>query len=239
MKRWFRRVLRRCGMHVPFADVVCPEHAKSIRFIDDGRIEVIDRRSLVFLGLPEPGDLRDDLPLAGDADSAPYVSPDAMELYRTSTRTGTQVCWMPREPLVRYALYAHQHGWISPGGAVDGAAFSEFRCDMKTGHARLSMITPARFEAAVVFKRPRWRRLTSERALVKYALAHLEQGEGDHPAIVEDGSRMEWNVAGPAVGDRYICVAFLQNGVQLWRDRLESQTLAARMRRLFRPLVSA
>ena len=237
MKRWFRRMLRRYGLDVSFPDVVCPQLAKTIRVGEDARTEVTVRRSLVFLERPEPGDLRDSVPIAGAADILIHVSPDARELHRTSTPKGTLVYWMPRDPIVPYALYVHQHGWSAAGSPAEAAVFTEFRCDMKTGVVEVDIVTPGRFEEAVVFKRPRWRRLATEQSLVKYALRQL-QSECDRPAIAENGARLEWKLVGPKVGDRYVCVAFSQNGVALWQRRLQEASLMARARRLFRPLAS-
>src|SRR5688572_6500152 len=121
MKRWFRRMLRRCGIDVPFSDVVCPQLAKTIRVGEDARTEVTVRRSLVFLDRPEPGDLRDTVPLTGEGDTLIHTSPDARELHRTSTPRRTLVYWMPRDPIVPYALYVHQHGWSTAGAPADGA----------------------------------------------------------------------------------------------------------------------
>lgn len=238
MKRWFRRALRRCGIDVPFTGVVCPQHVKTIRVHEAARIEVIDRRSLVFLDLPEPGDLRDVVPITAEGES-PYLSPDAIELHRISTRKGTQVCWLPREPIVPYALYTHQHGWMSPGQRAQAVLYNEFRCEMRTGTVDLEIVGQSRFEAAVAFKRPRWRRLTTERSLIKYALRQLESG-GEPAVIADDGARLEWKLLGPKLGDRYLYVAFEEKGVELWRKRLEPKSFAARMRRLIaRPLASA
>jgi hypothetical protein len=239
MKRWFRRVLRRCGIDVPFTDVVCPQHVKTIRVQEDARIEVVDRRSLVFLDLPESDDLRDVLPINTYGESAPYLSPDAFELHRAPTRKGTQVYWMPREPIVQYALYAHQYGWMSQANPVEAVVCSEFRCEMRTGMVDLELITAGRFETAVAFKRPRWRRLSTESGLIKYALKQLES-EGERPVIADDGARLVWKLLGPKVGECYVYVAFEENGVKLWRERLEAKSLAGRMRRLItRPLPSA
>jgi hypothetical protein len=238
MKRWFRRALRRCGIDAPFTDVVCPQMAKSIRLGEDTRIEVTVRRSLVFLKRPEPGDLRDSVPIVGDGDTVIHVSPDSRELHRTSRPKGTLVYWTPRDPIVPYALYVHQHGWSSAGSPAEAAVFTEFRCDMRTGVVEVDIVTPGRFEEAVAFKRPRWRRLATEQSLVKYALRQRER-ESERPAIAENGARLEWKLVGPKVGDRYVCVAFQQHGVALWEKRLKEATLLARARRLIRPLASA
>ena len=238
MKRWLRSVLRRCRIDVPFRDVVCPHHVKTIRVVDGARIEVIDRRSLVFLDLPEPGELRDLVPITADGESVAYISPDALELERTSTHRGTLISWMPREPLVRYALYAHQYGWMSAAGSDDAVLYTEFCCEMNTGLVDLELLTAGKFEAAVSFKRPRWRRLANDHSLVKYALGRLES-ENDRPAILEEGARLQWKLVGPKIGERYVCVVFQENGVQQWRERLEAKSLSGRMRRLIgRPLAS-
>jgi hypothetical protein len=238
MKRWFRRMLRRCGMAVPFQDVVCPQHVKTIRVGEDARIDVTVRRSLVFLDLPEPGDLRDGVPSTGEGDTLIHTSPDARELHRTSTRNDTLIYWMPREPIVPYALYVHQHGWSAAGSPAEAAVFTEFRCDMRTGVVDVEIVTPGKLEEAVAFKRPRWRRLVTEQSLVKYALRQRESGS-DQPTIGESGARLEWKLVGPKVGERYVCVAFQQHGVALWERRLKEASLLARARRLIRPLASA
>lgn len=238
MKRWFRRVLGRYGIDVPFADVICPQHVKTIHVGEDARIEVTVQRLLVFLGLPRPGDLRDVVPITPDGESVIHDSPDAHELLRTSTRHGTFVYWAPREPIVPYALYVHQHGWSSAGSPVEAALYTEFRCETRTGTVGLEIITSGRFETAVAFKRPRWRRLSTGHSLVKYALTQLESGS-ERPAILDDGTRLEWKLVGPRVGERYLCVAFQQDGVALWQKRLQAASLAARLRRLVRPLASA
>jgi hypothetical protein len=237
MNRWFRRALRRCGLDVPFTHVVCPQHVKTIRVHENARIEVTDRQSLVFLDSPEPGDLRDAVPGAAEGEGAPYHSPDAFEFHRASTRKGTQVCWMPNEPIVRYALYAHQHGWMLSSNAAD-VVCTEFCGEMRTGIVDLEIITSGRFDAGVAFKRPRWRRLKTDSSVIKYALRQLES-EGERAAIADDGSRLQWKLLGPKIGERYVYVAFQENGVALWRKRLEEQSFTARMRRLIaRPLAA-
>ena len=203
MKRWFRRALRRCGIDLPFTGVICPQHVKSIRVHDRGRVEVIDRRSLVFLDLPEAGDLRDVLPVTTRDEQASYLSPDAIEVRRVSSAKGTQVCWMPRARMVRYALHAHQYGWMSSRQSADAVLYNEFRCTMRTGTVDLEIITPGRFEAGVAFKRPRWRRLVTERSLIKSALRQLDS-DGEPPTIADDGARVEWKLLGPRLGDRYL-----------------------------------
>ena len=233
MKRMFRRMLRRCGIEVAFQDVVCVHHVKTVRGIEGGRIEVVDRRSLVFLSPPEADDMRDLVPGSPDDPNVSYVSPDAIEVDRTATRNGTLIGWIPREPIVRYALYTHQHGWITARGTSHGAVCAEFRCEMRTGKVDVELVTRGRFETGVAFKRPRWRRLASERSLIKYALAQLD-AEGERPSLLEEGGQLHWKLTGPRLGDRYIYVAFEEHGLEQWRKRLEPQSLAARMWRLIR-----
>jgi hypothetical protein len=235
MKRWLRRTLRRYGIHMPFADVVCPEHVKSIRVGADARVDVTVRRVLVFLDRPEPGDLRDHYPIDPATDGVIHESADAQEVQRTTTPAGTFVEWFPREPIVPYALSLHEHGWSSAGAPGDTAMYSEFHCDMRTGSMRLEISTPEAMETAVAFKRPRWRRLSTKHTLMKYALRQLES-DAERPAILDDGLRLEWSLSGPKVGDRYVCVAFHQDGVALWRKRLEAASLAGRMRHALKAL---
>jgi hypothetical protein len=110
---------------------------------------------------------------------------------------------------------------------------------MRTGALVLEMLTPAAFETAVVFKRPRWPRLTSERSVMQHALRALDGNSGERPVISEHGRRLEWRMVGPKAGDRYICVVFHAHGVAQWQDRLKATSLAGRFRQMVRPLIPA
>jgi hypothetical protein len=239
MKRWLRRTLHRHGVKLPFTDVVCLEHVKSVAVAADGRTDVTIRRALVFLAPPLRGDLRDVIPLDADADpgSVSVTSPDSMEVGRLRVTSGLQVYWLPKEPIVPYALYMHEYAWSSPGWYAEAAMYTELRCETRTGIMALEITTSGPIEAGMAFKRPRWRRMTTERSLVKHALT---ASESHLPATVtEDGNRASWRVVGPQVGDRYVGVVFGENGVHQWQKRLEATSLAARVRRFFEPLIPA
>jgi hypothetical protein len=234
MTRSLRRALRRCGFDSPFSAVVCPEHLKTIRVGVDQRTEVTVQRALVFLEPPDPEDLRDLVPAdAADPDVLIRESPDAHEVARRASHTGTLVYWKPREPIVPFAIYVHQHGWSSAGGATEAALYSEFVCDVRTGIWTLEITSPKAFETAVGFERPHWPALTTERALVKYALTQLES-QRDRPQILDAGTRLQWRIVGPVVGERYCCVAFHTNGVTQWQKRLEATSLKGKLRRWFK-----
>lgn len=236
MRRWLRRLLRRYGVEWPFGALVCPEHVKTIRFDADWTTEVAVRRTLVFLELPEPGDVYDTIPVdPEDLQSVVHDSPDASEIRRVPCRRSTRVYWQSREPLVPYALYVHQYGWRTPGADGQAALYTEFHCDVRTGILALEVITPVPIESAVAFKVPRWHGMYSERSLVKQALSQLElQHEG--LTITHDGSRVEWRLSGPRVGDRYICVMFAPDGVAQWQKRLQETSLGGRVKRLVRSI---
>jgi hypothetical protein len=230
--RRLRRALGRVGLDRPFRDVICPEEVKAVYVEPDGRVLVTVRRTLAFLAVPEPGDLRDSIAEAGsDPDNALYESPDALEIARVRTRDGVRVAWRPRESIVPYALYTHEYSWRGAGFASELASRAEIACELRTGSLVLEMLTPGLFETAVVFKRPRWPRLSSEHRLLKFALRHLD-GEGARPAITHQGKRLEWRITSPAVGDRYVCVAFHQYGVARSRERLAALSIGGRLRRL-------
>jgi hypothetical protein len=239
MKRWLRRTLRRYGVDLTFTDVICTGHVKSIAVAADGRTEVAVRRSLVFLVPPLLGDLRDVVPIDpdGDLNGVAVTSPDSTEVGRVRCKAGMQVYWAPKEPIVPYALYTHEYRWSSPGWYAEAAMYTELRCETRTGLMQLEFATSGPIETAIAFKRPRWRRMTTERGLVKHALTGSESHQ--HATVSEDGCLATWRVAGPQIGDRYVGVVFGQNGVEQWQKRLEATSLAARMRRLFDPLIPA
>jgi hypothetical protein len=237
---WLRRSLRRIGLDVPFTGVVCPEDVKSICVEPGVGALVTVRRTLVFLEVPEPGDLVDSIPEAGvDPQNALYESPDALEIARGLRGREMLVAWRPRNVITRYALYNHEYSWRPSGSYAQPAQYTEVACELKTGELVLEMITPATFETAVVFRRPRWRRLASERSVIKYALRAMDSEESERPVITDHGRRLTWKIAGPTPGDRFICVAFHAHGVAQWQDRLKALTLMGRLRALMRPLLPA
>ena len=65
---------------------------------------------------------------------------------------------------------------------------SPVQCDKRTGHFLCELITPQMFEAAVVFERPRWPLLNTERRVMRYALKQIEAG-GGRPSICDNGRR--------------------------------------------------
>ena len=235
MKRWLRRTLRRWKINLPFGAVICPCFAKKILVRSDGS-DVTVSRALVFLDVPEAGDLHDIIPISNEAEGVIRLSSDMKEVSRKPGRGGTLVSWVPRDPIVPYALYTFEHGWTSSESRPEAALYTELRSDARTGILELEIATPEPFEAAVAFKRPRWLP-PSQQGLVKYALRQLEH-DGNKPALVENGCRLGWKVEGPRVGERYVCVAFYKGGVELWQRRLEAGSLLARMRGVLRPLVS-
>jgi hypothetical protein len=239
VKRWLRRAVRRCGIDLPFDALVCPEDVKTICVEPGVGATVTVRRTLVFLEVPEVGDLVDAIPETGiDAEAAPYESLDAWEVSRRRRGRSMLVRWRPRQAIVPYNLYSHEYMWRPPGSYGQPAQYTEVQCEMRTGVLALEMFTPGTFEMAVVFRRPRWRRLASERSVIKYALRALE-AEGERPAITEYGKHLTWKVVGPKVGDRYICVVFHAHGVAQWKHRLETTSIVGRLRQLVRPLIPA
>jgi hypothetical protein len=234
MKRWFRRTLRAFGFELPFTRVICPEDVKTITIDGQWRAKVTTRRMFVFLEVPDEGDLRDFVPVdpAVDHESAIHESSDALEIGRRRIKGGTCVYWKPREPIVPYALHLHQRTWSAPAWDTKDMLCTELRCRMRTGIIALEMAAPMVFQAAVAFRRPRWRRLRTERSLVKYALRQLE-GAGSRPGIRENRQKLEWKVVGPRVGDRFICIAFTAEGLAEWQHRLKHTSVSGRLRSVF------
>lgn len=246
IERSLRHLLRRCGLEIPFRQVICTDQVKTVSIGPDMRAKVTVRRMLVFLDVPERGDLQDVIPVepgtpaAGGAepDAASYTSPDAVEIGRERRGDVAVVRWRPRTAITPYSIYMHEYVW-QPSGAPGGPAMhTEVRCDMRTGRLVLEMLTPKTFSTAVVFKRPRWRRLKSERSLIKYALRRLDDRRA-WPALTDAGTRLEWKVLGPKLGDRYVCVAFHAGGVAQWQERMKAATLIGRLRHLLRRPIPA
>jgi hypothetical protein len=225
---------------LPFGDVICPEHAKAICIDSAWHAEFTVRQKLVFLDVPERGDLRDVCPLEGETtfDGLRFRSPDAVETGRRKVgRRAVAIDWEPQSRVTPYALYEHQYSWTAPGSYDQLAVFAEIEIHQRTGMFLFEMITPQSFDAAVVFERPRWPLLTTERRLARYALQQLEAG-AERPSILDQGARIEWKIMGPRVGARYICAGFHQNGVLLWKDRLKKRSLVGGMRELVARVVA-
>lgn len=214
-----------------FKDVICPQHTKTVWLRADGQVETTILRTLVFLESPWPGAMRDVVARQANPDTVLYESPDARGLERQSSGDAAFVYWTPRTAVVPYALYDHQLRWTSLGATREPSVYTDVHCETRTGILAVEMVTPATFEAAVVFKRPRWRNLATEHSLMKHALKQLESG-GQKPTLTENGSRLLWHVPGPRINERYVCVAFHEGGVALWQKRLAANSFTARLKRL-------
>jgi hypothetical protein len=234
LKGLVKRTLQRCGIRLRFADFICAEHVKSIAIGADGRAKVTVQEKLVFLDLPEIGDLHDTCAVDQETTFDNFIrhSPDSVEGGRRRIGSAAFVIdWMPKSVVTRFALYAHEYSWFPAGSQLQPALFTEYQCGTRTGHFLCELITPQAFEAAVVFERPRWPLLNTERRVMRYALKQIEAG-GGRPSICDNGQRIEWRIAEPKIGTRYMCVAFHQNGLLLWNDDLQKSSLAGRVRRL-------
>ncbi len=179
LKRFVKRLLQRCGIRLPFTDVICAEHLKSIAIGPEGLSKVTVRKKLVFLDVPEMGDLHDICPIEGEAtlDNFMRHSPDSIEGGRRRIgSTAVVIDWMPAAAVSRYTLYEHEYSWFPAGSQLQPALFTEYVCDAKTGHFVCELMTPEVFEAAVVFERPRWPSLNTERRVMQYALKQIRTG---------------------------------------------------------------
>ncbi len=240
MKRLFRRVLRRCGIALPYSNVICAEYAKLVCIEPKGQARITIQQKLVFLDVPDDGDLRDTCPIEPGVtiENFRMQSPDAVEIGRRRLgRKAVAVEWKPRSAITPYAIYEHEHSWMPQGLFDQLAVWTEFQCAPRTGKFLLEMITPQEFSEAVVFERPRWTPLNTERRLVKYAIKQLEAAT-HRPTILDNGQRLEWRVLGPRKNVRYLCVGFHQNGVLLWKDRLKKASVFGGMRQLAARLTS-
>lgn len=234
LKRFVRRSVQRGGIKLPFSDVLCAEHTKSICIGPEGRAKVTVQEKLVFLEVPEIGDLHDTCSVDQETTFDNFIrhSPDSVEGGRRRVgSTAFVIDWMPKSPVTRYALYEHEYSWCPAGSHLQPALFTEYLCGTRTGRFLCEVITPQAFEAAVVFEKPRWPLLNTERRVVQYALKQIEKG-GVRPTICDNGRRMEWRIAEPTIGTRYMCVVFHQNGLLLWNDNLQKSSFAGRLRRL-------
>ena len=236
LKGLVKRPLARCGIKLPFSGLICPAYLKSISIGPDGRSKVTVQEKLVFLDTPEIGDLHDVCTVDDETTFENFIrhSPDSVEGGRRKLRPGSFVVdWMPKTAVTRYALYEHEFSWFPAGSQLQPALFTEYVCERRTGHFMCELITPQAFEAAVVFERPRWPPLNTEKRVMRYALKQIEAGAG-RPSICDNSQRIEWRIAEPKIGTRYMCVAFHQNGLLLWNDTLQKNSLAGMIRRLFR-----
>jgi hypothetical protein len=234
LTRLIKRSLQRCGIRLPFTEVICAEHSKSICIGPDGRAKITVQEKLVFLDTPQIGDLHDTCTVDQETTFENFIrqSPDSIEGPRRRLGSNTFVMdWMPKAAVTRFALYEHEYSWFPAGSHLQPALFAEYHCEMKTGHFLCEVITPQGFEAAVVFKRPRWTQLNTERRIVRYALKQIEAGAGG-PSICDNGQRIDWRIAEPNVGTKYMCVVFHQNGMLLWNDSLQKNSFVGRIRRL-------
>ena len=85
-----------------------------------------------------------------------------------------------------------------------------------------ALLTPA---PDIRLRRPRWTALNTERRIVRYALTQIEAGAAA-PGIRDNGQRIEWRIAEPTVGTKYMCVAFHSTGMLLCNHTLHKISIA-------------
>jgi hypothetical protein len=230
----FRRALRKLGLASPFSDVICAEYYKSICFDSAWKARVSVQQKLVFLRVPERGDLTDVCPLDDETTHEKFVfqSPDSVEVDRNKRgRDVVAIDWEPRARITRYALYEHQQTWNYSGSSSQIASFVEYQCDCKTGVFHFEMVTPQTFDTAVFFVRPRWTALNTENRRLKYALKQVE-ANAPQAALRDNGTRVEWKITEPKIGTRYMLAVFHHNGIVLAKDKLAKSTFFGGMREL-------
>jgi hypothetical protein len=227
--------LRGFGIVTPYSEVIYAEYVKGISIDQAWQAHVNVQQKLVFLQVPERGDLFDVCPLDPKTtfENFRVQSPDSQEIGRRRIgRTAAAIDWEPRARITPYAIYDHHVTWSYPTTADQLSSHVEFKCEGRTGTFLFEMAAPQSFDAAVVFERPRWTNLTSERRLVKYALKLLDSG-AERATLADNGQRVEWKITGPKIGAHYMCVIFHHNGVLLWKDKLEKTSLLGGVRQLF------
>ena len=226
--------MERVGIRLPFAGVICVNGTQTISIDDEWRPSISTKRTLVFLEMPDAGDLRDTYGLGSGevVSSVIYSSPDAVELAREQSSSGSvTLYWWPRDPVALYTLYEHENGW-APTATFDRAALChEFLCDMRTGAFTIECLGPMPFETAVVFRQPRWLRPPTERAVVSHALKLLKTAP-EAPRILDEGRRIACDIRAPKVGERYLFVAFLKCGIADCERWLDETSILNRARRI-------
>jgi thioredoxin-related protein len=102
---------------------------------------------------------------------------------------------------------------------------------MRTGVFSFECLAPTSFEAAVVFKRPRWPRRMTERAAIDHALKRLNAA-GQPPQITEGGRRVTCDIREAKVGERYILVVFRKHGIAECERWLKQTSMYGRAHRV-------
>src|SRR3990170_462160 len=124
VKRLVRRALRRCGIRLPFSDVICAEHIKSICIGPEGRTKVTVQEKLLFLDLPEIGDLHDTCSVDQETTFDNFIchSPDSVEAGRRRIgSTAFVIDWMPKSAVTPYGMYEHEYSWFPAGTQLQPA----------------------------------------------------------------------------------------------------------------------
>ena len=97
-----------------------------------GQAKVTVQEKLVFLELPEIGDLHDTCTVDQETTFDNFIrhSPDSVEGGRRRVGSTTFIIdWMPKSAVTRYALYEHEFSWFPAGSQLQPALFAEYLCD--------------------------------------------------------------------------------------------------------------
>lgn len=201
---------------------VCAKHEKRIQVFADRTAWVAVKRTFVFLEQPHEDDFYDSYAIDPTLEikNFKYHSEDAVEVGRRRISPDKiSVFWRPKSPIRPFIPYVHDDAWSPPVRYDQPAAFSSFICTEEVGEVNVRLELPFDVEYVCLFRRPRWKKLDSDSAYIRYALRSSDFRWGS-AEILSNQRTIAWRMYNPPVGRTYDCVFFEPDGLAYWRQRL-------------------
>lgn len=202
--------------------VVCSKSSHLIEVQQEGTANWKVSRTLIFLRMPGGKDLRDLLEMdkSFPLKDAYYLSPDSEELGRQRVREQRiAIFWAPKKRIYPFEPFEHTYEWVAMTSHTDLGNYKTTMIDLNTGYHESVVKTPYPIEYVMAFKKPRWKKLKTERDIYDYAF-RCKNRACPQPQIINSHS-FRWEIHIPQLGAKYFCVFFREGGVDYWQRRIQ------------------
>ncbi|HEV3460177.1 MAG TPA: hypothetical protein VHG32_26845 [Thermoanaerobaculia bacterium] len=201
---------------------ICLTDQRTLTVGYDRKATLAECQHLVFFKPPAADDLRDVFVVSDEytLEGFKYNSTDSVELKRKLRgRNRLVVFWRPCVPIVTYSDYRHERSWLSPFLYAGNVFYAEYRCVLPTGRFQMVVSTADKVEKAIVFRKPRFRRVSGDLDLIQLAFGGVHDTLAQ-PQIAATGLETSWEIENPEVGISYVCVFFFEGGEAFWRKEI-------------------
>ena len=199
-------------------------HVLEVQENGEGKWKIL--RQIVFLKEPREKDLRDlfEMDQPFEIKSFHYSSPDSNEIGRALVKGNRlAIFWSPKKKIYPFEACEHSYEWVAKTSHADPGNYKTTIIDLDTGYHESIVKIPYPIEYFFAFKKPRWRRLRTEKHIYKYAF-QCKAPDCPQPKSI-DPYCFRWEIHSPELGSTYFCVFFREGGVEYWKKKIHESNI--------------